>query len=191
MRYFLFLILILMTVEIYGQHTSGSDSIHTPTYDTTSIDIKSIDYFVFCKKTYKIPRDCEGQDQSNCCSFSSQIMKGEKNITRGQLGCNNGTSLFWTYYESENESDIQFESSLDQLEKQMKVFTKYKVSLILCGKKIKGYKIICKNSNGYVINQIVAHGKINGRNVSIELSSQKELKSNEDIQPLIQEIVRF
>ena len=191
MRYLMFLILMPMTVEIYGQHTSGSDSIHTATYDTTSIDIRRIDYFVFCRKTYKIPRNCEGKDQSNCCSFSSQIKKGEEKITRGHLGCNNGTSLFWTYYDSENESVREFESLLDQLEKQTKEFKKYKISLILRGQKVEGYKIIYKSSNGYVNNEIIAYGKINGQNGSIELSSQNELKSNEDIQPLIQEIVRF
>ncbi len=190
MKYLILLFLISQSALLSAQQTSTNDLPEEPVYDTTNIDIKSINSFYFCSKLYKIPRDCEGKDQSKCCSFSGHLRTEEK-MSSGQLGCYNGTSLFWMYFKNEEEAKSNLENYAPQIKKQMKKFSQKEIKLSLCGQETTAYKInyvTMEGHNGYQIN---AYGTINGQSVFIQLMSTKELKSSNEIQSVFQQIVKF
>ena len=191
MKYLLIIILLLQTSFSFAQNTIAPNAVDKPVYDTTSLDIKSTNSFYFCSTLYKIPRDCENNDQSSCCSFSAQVHKGEKVLSNGQLGCYNGTSLFWTYFETEEAAKQNFESMPGQLKKQMKTFSEQKIKLLLCNKEVEANKLNYTTLQGYQFSQIIFYGTINNQSVYGQLHIQKELKSSNELNSLFQQIVKF
>ena len=189
-KYFI-LILICINNYLYGQWNQISDTLHKPTYDTTSVRVQSLDYFIFCSNIYMIPRQCQGDDQSNCCVFSSEISKEENIITRGQFGCNDGTTLSWTYFSSNDATKSYVDNLLKHQVKPVNNYTIEKVNMIFCGKNVTADKVSYKTESGYYISRIITFGTINKQNVCLELSAVRELRTNLDIQQTIQEIIRF
>jgi len=146
--------------------------------------IKSTDSFTFCNVSYKISRDCNKRDQSNCCS-------ADLNPYNLQLACYNGTGLFWTYFESEFTAMQNFESIPAQWMQQMKRLTSESVTCLLAGQKVKANKIeyVTKENNKFYC--IMTYGIVNGQPVLVQLLSSKEIKKNKDIQDVFQQIIRF
>lgn len=191
MKHLFYCLVMLIPAFSFAQQAIDTNIVEEPRYDTTSINIKSTNSFSFCSRLYKIPRDCDKKDQSNCCSFSSQVFLDHKLPFTGQLGCNDGTSLFWTYFESEDQAKNSFNGYPPQIKKQMKEFKQEKIKLLICGQEAIAYKLNCTTNQGYKLNEIIAHININGQHVFVQLHSQKDLKSSTEIKPVFQQILKF
>ena len=189
MKYLFYCLITLIPASLFSQQTI--DTIEEPKYDATSMDIKSTNSFSFCSRLYKIPRDCDRKDQSNCCSFSSQVHLGQKLPITGQLGCYDGTSLFWTYFESEDQAKSGFEGYSPQIKKQANKFKQTKIKLFICNQEASAYKLNFTTYQGYKGNEIIAYVNMNGQYVFVQLHSQKELKSSIEMQPIFQQILKF
>ena len=185
------LMLLLIPGFLFSQQSRDSNAVEEPIYDTTSIDIKSTNSFYFCSKRYKIPRDCDKKDQSGCCSFSSQIFLNQKLPVSGHLGCYDGTSLSWNYFETDEQARSSFEGYSPQIKRQMKKFNQTAIKLFICNQKVTAYKLNYTTFQKYRGHEIIAYGTINGQHVMVHLHSQKELNSNNDMQPVFQEIIKF
>ena len=191
MKQFFYLILLLTPVFLFSQQTSDTKLVEEPKYDTTSIDIRSTNSFYFCSKLYRIPRDCDKKDQSRCCSFSSQVFLNQKLPISGQLACYDGTSLSWTYFENDQLAKSSFEGYSPQIKKQMKEFNQTAIKLFISNQKVPAYKLTYTTFQGYKGHEIIAYGTINGQHIVVHLHSQTELNSNNDIQSVFQEIIKF
>ena len=183
MRCLILISLSLMSFISFAQQRTDTVGIHTN--DTTDIttEIRSSNYFYFCSKVYKILRDCDGQDQSNCCYYTAHIFKGELTPRSGQFGCYNGTSLFWNYFDSEEIAKFNLDNTASQRERQMKKFNKTEVTCFLGNQKVNGYRMNFETMEGIKGYSINAYGIINGQSVLVELRSQKEINSDDDIKP--------
>ena len=191
MKHLLYCFVALIPAYSFAQQSIDTNLIGEPKYDTTSIEIKSTNSFYFCSRLYKIPRDCDKRDQSNCCSFSSQIHMGERSIVSGQLGCYNGTSLFWTNFNSEDIAKSSFEGYPPQIKNQMKNYEQIEIKLFICNQEARAYKLNYKTHQGFNGHEIIAYVNINGQHVFVKLHSQKELRSSSEIQPIFQQIISF
>lgn len=191
MKYLFYCLVMLIPTLSFAQQKVDTNIIEEPKYDTTSIEIESTNSFYFCSKLYKIPRDCDKEDQTNCCSFSSQVFLGYKSPSTGQLGCYNGTSLSWTYFETEDQVKNSFTGYTPQIKKQMKEFKQEKIKLFICDQESIAYKLNCTTHDGHKLNEIIAYATINGQHVFVHLHSQKDLKSSKEMQPVFQQIIRF
>lgn len=154
----------------------------TKDYITPAGPIPVRDSFLFCGVRYKIPRDCKGKSQANCCSA---------NTSPDQLACYNGTSLFWHYMQDEKTAQLNFESFSDQWKKQMKSFQKKPVKCFLAGRPVEAYRISYTTRTGHKFHCILTYGTVNGQSVVAELSSSKRLKSNKDIQGIFRQIIQL
>ena len=175
----------------FAQQTIDTNRIEEPRYDTTSIEIRSTNSFYFCSRLYRIPRDCDKKDQSNCCSFSSEVHLRERTFVSSQFGCNDGTSLFWTYFDSANQAKSSFEGYSPQIKKQMKKFRQTEIKLFICDQEARAYQLNYTTNQGFNGYEIIAYATINGQHVWVQLHSQKELKSSLDLQPIFQQIILF
>ena len=175
----------------FAQQKIDKNIIEEPKYDTTSIEIKSTNSFYFCSKLYKIPRDCDKEDQSNCCSFSSQVLLGYKSFSTGLFSCYNGTSLSWNYFETEAQAKNSFDGYTPQIKKQMKEFKQEKIKLFICGQEAIAYKLNSTTHQGYKFTEIVAYVTINGQHVFVHIHTQKDFKSSTEMQPVFQQILKF
>lgn len=146
--------------------------------------IKSIDSFTFCNVSYKIARDCDKKDQSNCCS-------ADLNPYNLQLACYNGTGLSWNYFNTEWNARQSFESIPAQWMQQMKKLSSENITCLLVNQKVPANKIIYETKQGHQGYCIITYGVINGQPVLVQLLSSKELKKNKDIQPVFQQIIRL
>jgi hypothetical protein len=146
--------------------------------------IKSIDSFTFCNVSYKISRDCDRRNQSNCCSANL-------NPYNLQLGCYNGTSLFWSYFETEGMARQNFESIPAQWMLQSKKMSTENVTCILVDKKVQANKIEYITKENHKFYCIMTYGVVNDQPVLVQRMSSKEIKNNKDIQQLFQQIIKF
>ena len=182
MRQFLIIIFFFFSIISLAQNPYIADSLKF--YGISNKSITSIDSFTFCFIKYKVPRDCDSKNQSNCCSANL-------NPHLLQLGCYDGTALFWDYFVSEQIARDNFESLPVQWEKQMKKLDKIPITCYLINKEVKGYKVSYETHQGHKGHYILTYGVVNGQAVLLQLSSSKELKSNKNIQPVIRQIVRL
>ena len=191
MKHLCYCLVMLIPALSFAQQKIDTNLIEEPRYDTTSIEIESTNSFYFCSKLYKIPRDCDKEDQSNCCSFSSQVFLGYKSLSTGQLGCYNGTSLSWTYFETEDQAKSGFEGYSPQIKKQMKEFKQERIKLFICNQEAIAYKLNYTTIQGYKTHEIIAYINMNGQYVFVHVHSQKDLKSSTGMQPVFQQILKF
>jgi hypothetical protein len=191
MKHLFYCLVTLVPAFLFAQQKVDTSIVEEPRYDTTSIEIESTNSFYFCSRLYKIPRDCEKEDQSNCCSFSSQVFLGYRSLSTGQFSCYDGTSLSWTYFETDDQAKSSFDGYPPQIKKQMKEFKQEKIKLFICDQEAIAYKLNYTTIDSYKLNEIIAYVKINGKHVSVHVHSQKELKSSKEMQPIFQQILRF
>lgn len=191
MRLLLCLTVGFIPAFLLSQQTHDKDLIEEPKYDTTSIDIKSTNSFYFCSKLYKIPRDCDKKDQSNCCSYSGQIFQNQKVPISGQIACYNGTSLNWTQFETIDQARSSSEGYPPQIKKQMKKFTLSTIKFFVCQQEVQAYKISYTTFQGHKGYEIISYATINGQHIMLHLHSMKELNSSNDLSPIFQQIVQF
>ena len=191
MKHLFYCLVALIPAFSSAQQTMDTNIIEEPRYDTTSIEIQSTNSFYFCSRLYKIPRDCDKEDQSNCCSFSSQVFLSYKSLSTGQLSCYNGTGLSWTYFETEDQVKNSFDWYPPQIKKQMKEFKQEKIKLFICDQQAIAYKLNYTTIQGYKVHEIIAYINMNGQYVFVHLHSQKDLKSSKEMQPVFQQIIQF
>ena len=162
MKHLFFCFLALNSTHSFAQQPPDTNRIEEPKYDTTSIELRSTNSFYFCSRLYRIPRDCEKEDQSNCCSFSAQVHSGEISLVSGGLACYNGTSLFWTYFDSADQTRSSFEGYTPQIKKQMKKFQQSEIKLFICDQEARAYKLNYTTYQGFNGHEIIAFVTING-----------------------------
>ena len=182
MRKAFFITSLFFATALTAQEPSNTDSsIHDSLLNKI---ISSTDSFTFCNVSYKISRDCNKRNQSNCCS-------ADLNPHNLQLGCSNGTSLFWTYSKSEFIARQNFESIPAQWMQQMKKLTSEPVNCLLVSQKVPANKVSCVTKEGHKFYCIITYGIVNGQPVLVQLVSSKEIKKNKDIQDVFQQIIKF
>jgi len=174
---------------LFAQSTT-SDSIEKPIYDTTTtFHLKSKNSFYFCSKLYKIPRDCNNKDQSNCCVFEKDVYSSFASLESGNLNCYNGTSLNWTYANNETSAKQNTESFVSQVEKQMKKIVRSTIKLSICGKEVDAFKGSFTTNQDYTFYKILFYATINGQSVYLQLSSINEIKSNDDLSQAFRQLI--
>ena len=132
-------------------------------------DTKQIDSLTFCSNKYKVPVNCtaESEYQIQCKDYS----------------------MMWLYM---NGQMLQFmpDQFVNQMEGQLKKFKKQSITCYLLDTQVKGYKISFKKDNG-TGHQLIAYGEVNGQPVLVQLSLDKEPKSNDDIPDFPRQIIRL
>ena len=191
MKQLIILCLIFNATSLFGQNSQNKDLIEPPVYDTMNIQIQSTNSFYFCNKLYRIPKDCNPKDASSCCTFSTQINKGEISISTGNLSCHDGSTLYWTNSASEKVAKQTFESMPSQMRKQMKKFKHEEVVFFLCNKQVPAYKLTFTTFQGYESSQYIFYGTINGQSIYGQLMLNNKQTSSKNLPPLFQQLVRF
>ena len=132
-------------------------------------EAKQIDSLSFCHNKYKAPTGC-------------------KTASEYQVQCDN-YSIQWLYMNDEMFKTMP-EQFVSQLAGQMKKFKKEPITPYLLDKEVKGYKISFKSDSGTQY-QIIAYGVANGQPVLVQLSLDKEPKTNDDIPEFARQIVKL
>ena len=191
MKRLILMIVFIMNISfLIAQSNPISDSIAKPIYDTTiTYHLKSKNSFYFCSKLYKIPRDCNNKDQSNCCVFEKDIYSSFTTFESGSLNCYNGTSLNWTYANNDTSAKQNTESYILQIEKQMKKTIKSTIKVSICGKEVDAYKGSFTNNQDNTFYEILFYATINEQSVYLQLSSMNEIKSNDDLSQALRQLI--
>ncbi|HBI00049.1 MAG TPA: hypothetical protein DDY18_00320 [Flavobacterium sp.] len=188
------LIFIFVSVLIYklsfGQISIVGDTLKPGVYDTIQIEIKSVISFPFCSNNYKLPRECEGDFPTKCCSYSTYLQKDEKTSTSGFVSCENGSSLSWFYNASLEDAKLNFESIPTQWEKQQKTFLKRPIKCFVFDKQVDGYIIEQETYQGNKYYTLITYGSKNGFYFLLKYHSQYKITCNEDIQPVFRQFLR-
>lgn len=191
MKHIFTLLIVFASVSLTSQEVNVTDSIPIPIYDTTSIDITSTNSFYFCNKLYTIPRDCNSSNQSNCCSYKSQITKFSKERQNGQISCYSGTSLHWYTNKTELDSKQNFDGYHPQIKQQMKKFKKEDIKLNVCGVLVSAYKLTYITHQNFENVEIVFYGTINEQNIVGHIHTSTNVKSSIDLPTLFQQLIMF
>lgn len=139
------------------------------------------DSFVLVSRTYALARDCDRQDQSNCCSFSYSD-------NQGSLGCYNGTALSWDYLPNAAIAARNVEHLALQTSQQVKTFKKEPVTCYLLGKEFKGYALTCAKKEDQVWYNILVSGEVDGQALVVQFHSPYKITRNEQLQPLYRQV---
>ena len=191
MREIFCLVSILIPTFLFAQQAIDTSSIEEPKYDTTSIEIRSKNSFYFCSKLYKIVRDCDKKSPSNCCNFYAQIHLREESPRSGELACDEGTSLYWTYHKTEGEAKSTFNNYPTQIKRQMKKFEQDRIKLSISNQEAIAYKISFTSPQGFKGYEIIGYTTVNGQPVLVRFMSDKEPTSSTKIPPVFQQILQF
>jgi hypothetical protein len=140
-------------------------------FATTSLGQTStkIDSLTFCSNKYKVPTNCTAESEY-------------------QINCEN-YSMVWLYM-NEQMLQVMPDQFVNQMSGQMKKFKKEPITCYLLDKEAKGYKISFKKDSGTGY-RLIAYGVTNGQPVLVQLSLDKEPKTNDDIPDFPKEIVRL
>lgn len=189
MKNILSIIFLLFSIGCFSQ--TRTDSIGIPIYDTInkSITIRSTNYFPFCNKIIQISRLCEGQMQSNCCFYEAQISTGEMEPSSGQLGCFDGTSLFWHYLVNKETAQFNWENLIKSTKKQAKLFNLEPVLFYLDKQKINAVRVSYERTSGKMNHVIIATGNVNGQNVVIRFYTNTAIKKNDDVPSAYKQLI--
>ena len=130
---------------------------------------KQIDSLSFCHNKYKAPAGCKTESEY-------------------QLQCND-YSIQWLYMNDEMLKTMP-DQFVSQLAGQMQKFKKESITPLLLDKEVKGYKISFKSDNG-ISYQVIAYGVVNGQPVLVQLSLDKEPKTNDDIPEFARQLIKL
>src|ERR1035437_1431857 len=100
------------------------DTLNNKLYDTLRIELESKVIFPFCSNTYQIPRDCDKPYPPNCCTYSTNMYKGQKVATDGNISCFNGSSLIWHYISKIEDAKRFMETMVNKLNHNLKHLSK-------------------------------------------------------------------
>lgn len=191
MKYAFISFFAFCSVIAAGQTPIQSGSIPTPVYDTVSIDIQSKNSFYFCKQLFAIPRNCEDSIQSDCCMYDAQISRFTRHHSSAQIGCYNGTSLYWNIFEEEQQAKNAFDSYPGQIKMQMKTFNQTEISMQVCNKPVKALRLNYTTRDGHAVYQLMFFGNINGEVIFGHLRFLDDIRSSKQLTPFFQQLVQF
>ena len=118
-------------------------------------------------------------------------MRMPKGMSNGQIGCYDGTSLYWSYFDNEEMARSSFEGYAPQIKKQMKKFSQEAVTLFVCDKAVSAYKLTYTSLQGYEMTEVIFGGTVNGHPIFGQLRLQKKINTSAELSPLFQQIVKF
>jgi hypothetical protein len=127
-------------------------------------------------------------DTISFCFIKFKIPSGCKAPSEYQLKCAD-YSMIWTYLTPQTIQTMPGRI-INQLATQTKKFKKEPVTCYLLGNQAKGYRISFKTDQG-TSHQLMAWGFANEQLVLVQLSLNKEPKTNEDIPTFPGQIIRF
>jgi hypothetical protein len=127
------------------------------------------DTISFCFTKYKIPAGCKAASEY-------------------QVTCDD-YSMTWIYLNPQTFQTTP-DQILNKMAGEMKKFKKEPVTCFLLGNQVKGYKISYKIDQG-TGHQLMAWGFANEQLVLVQLSLNKEPKTNEDIPAFPEQMIRL
>ncbi|MDX5348291.1 MAG: hypothetical protein LPK19_13725 [Hymenobacteraceae bacterium] len=138
--------------------------------------------FQFGNRTYQVPKSCGTKEAFNCCSYSKNP---------DQLGCKNGTALIWYYIPTLKLAAENVETTVYEMEQNMPYVRKEPVTCYLIDKEVKGYAVSYQSQDGHKGYRILVAGTVDGKAVMVILNSRQKILKNEQLQPVIRQIVRL
>jgi hypothetical protein len=130
----------------------------------------------------------EKGDTISFCFIKFKIPAGCKAASEYQVTCDD-YSMTWIYLTPQTFQTMP-DQLISQMAGQMKKFKKEPVICYLLGNQVKGYKISFKTDQG-TSHQLMAYGLANEQLVLVQLSLDKEPKTNEDIPAFPRQMIRL
>jgi hypothetical protein len=130
----------------------------------------------------------DGADTVSFCYIKLKLPPGCKATSEYQLKCDD-YSMSWIYLTPQTLQTMP-DQLISQMAGQFKKFKKEQVSCYLLDNQVKGYKISYKTDQG-TAHQLIAYGFGNEQLVLVQLSLDKEAKTNEDIPAFPRQLIRL
>ena len=127
-------------------------------------------------------------DTVNFCFIKYKIPAGCKAISEYQVKCDD-YSMTWIYLTPQTFQSMP-DQIINQMAGQMKKFKKEPVTCYLLGNQVKGYKISFKSDQG-TGHQLMAWGLANEQLVLVQLSLDREPKTDDDIPAFPRQMIRL
>jgi hypothetical protein len=127
-------------------------------------------------------------DTISFCFVKFKIPAGCKAASEFQVACND-YSMSWIYLTRQSLQTTP-DQMISQMSGQLKKFRKEAITCYLFDNEVKGYKISFKTDQG-TSHQLMAYGYANEQPVLVQLSLDKEPKTNEDIPAFPGQIIRL
>lgn len=127
-------------------------------------------------------------DTVSFCFIKYKIPAGCKAASEYQVKCDD-YSMSWIYLTPQTFQTMP-DQIINQMAGQMKKFKKEPVTCYLLGNPVKGYKISFKTDQG-TGHELLAYGLANEQLVLLQLSLNKEPKTDEDIPAFPGQIIRL
>jgi hypothetical protein len=127
-------------------------------------------------------------DTISFCFIKYKIPPGCKAASEYQVKCDD-YSMTWIYLTPQTIQTTP-DQMIKQMAGQMKKFKKEAITCYLLDKQVKGYKISFKTEQG-TGHRLMAYGFANEQLVLVQLSLDKEPKTNEDIPAFPRQMIRL
>ncbi|HET7001786.1 MAG TPA: hypothetical protein VFI33_10770 [Puia sp.] len=127
-------------------------------------------------------------DTVNFCFIKYKVPEGCKATSEYQVKCDQ-YSMTWIYLTPQIFQTMP-DQVINQMAGQMKKFKKEPVTCYLLGNPVKGYKISYKTDEG-TGHQLIASGMANEQLVLVQLSLDREPKTDDDIPAFPRQIIRL
>jgi hypothetical protein len=127
-------------------------------------------------------------DEISFCFIKYKIPAGCKATSEYQVKCDN-YSMTWIYLTPQTFQTMP-DQVIKQMAGQMKKFKKEPVTCYLLGNPVKGYKISFKTDQG-TGHQLMAWGLANEQLVLVQLSLDREPKTDDDIPAFPGQMIRL
>jgi hypothetical protein len=127
-------------------------------------------------------------DTISFCFIKYKIPAGCKAASEYQVKCDD-YSMTWIYLTPQTFQTVP-DQMINQMAGQMKKFKKEPVTCYLLGNPVKGYKISFKTDQG-TGHQLMAYGIANEQLVLVQLSLDREPKTDEDIPAFPGQMIRL
>jgi hypothetical protein len=127
-------------------------------------------------------------DTVSFCFIKLKVPQGCKAGSEYQIKCDD-YSMSWTYLTPQTLQTMP-DQLISQMAGQMKKFKKEPVTCYLLDNPVKGYKISFKTDQG-IAHQLIAYGIANEQPVLVQLSLDKEPKTNDDIPAFPRQLIRL
>ena len=174
-----------------GQTAVPGDTLQSITYDTLSVQIESTAYFPFCSTIYNLPTGCKPGQQRSCCRYSTYTGKNQKTASYGYVSCIDGTSFHWDYRNSLAEARNNFGGGIRVAEPPLKSSSRKPVKCLIYDQPAEAYILSEENVNGYKSYTLFTYGSHNGFYFNLELRSENEIRTNEDIPAVLRQILKI
>jgi hypothetical protein len=148
-------------------------------------------FLIFLFLTIAVNSFAQNPDKGDTISFcfiKYKIPAGCKAASEFQMKCDD-YSMTWIYLTPQTFQTMP-DQIISQMAGQMKKFKKEPVTCYLLGNQVKGYKISFKTDQG-TSHQLMAYGLANEQLVLVQLSLDKEPKTDDDIPAFPGQMIRL